>query len=125
MNNALKHVFMVIIPTDYNTNQNNTSFQYTIGTISANTVNESLVSGNLGFLYFWSFGTISYPSKTNHKQQKKEKNGNITGTTKKVVQPNLKKIFKKIKLDRNFINTKVQYGRIFRKLIASYKHTTW
>ena len=42
-----------------------------------------------------------------------------------MVQPNLKKIFKKIKLDRNFINTKVQYGRIFRKLIASYKHTTW
>ena len=38
MNNALKHVFMVIIPTDYN-----------IGTISANTVNESLVSGNLAF----------------------------------------------------------------------------
>ena len=73
MSNALKHVFMVIIPTDYNTNQNNTSFQYTIGTISANTVNESLVSGNLAFSLSDHLAQfLIHPELTINKKRKKK-----------------------------------------------------
>ena len=81
MINELKHVFMVIIPTDYNTNQNNTSFQYTIGTISANTVNESLVSGNLALSISDHLAQLLiHPELTIN--NKREKNDNITGTPK-------------------------------------------
>ena len=94
-----------------------------IDNIFTNTVNESLVSGNLTFSISDHLAQfLIYPELTINNKEKKipqyKKN------YKKSQHNQIERRIRKLKLDRTFKNTKVQYGHIFRNLVTNYKHTT-